>query len=424
MENTYGLDFSIKSFAVANQFVIDTNKVCYALGQQLRPFCIFGREKQKEFGVVDFATFDGIKDSSKSLLSEVANYRSEVYKNYGITFDLEDKLKQKLLFFDYLMTVSMCYVEVPKFVTKDGHAQPTYDKYLCTRNPKIMAMWMGTDAAEMQAKYSARISARQVEFNDNEIRFVKLNHTAKGNSISVPRSSTNIENMVCIPVYMLYAFTEGFKPIIQNETVKFSYLKDNGTIRELVTTLNYDILQGIYNDNIFVNTMLSGVDINTVQQGGMSFSSKLNRGYIKVPEVGASVYDGTGVRSLNLARLLKAEKIGLADIDLSCIKVDLNSTVQNFYDAIDYVVKKQPSELPNIYKSLTGEDCTETVPASIVGKLYNYVEQRKIVLSTTFFKSLHNFMVNNPVWFPLYTGMPAQNIISSKNFGVSEDFDF
>jgi hypothetical protein len=230
--------------------------------------------------------------------------------------------------------------------------------------------------------------------------------------------------MVCIPVYMLYAFTEGFKPVIAQETVKFSYLKDNNTVRELVTTLNPSILNDIYQDNMFVNTMLSGVDINTVKQGGMTFSSKLNRGYIKVPEVGASIYDATGVRSLNLARLIKAERIDVKDIDLSCIKVDLDSAVPNFYVALDYALKTFPQELGNIYQSLTGEVCSETTPAGIIGKLYDFVEGRKIVLSTTFFRSLHNFMANNPLWFPLYTGTPAQNIMSSANFGVSTSFDF
>lgn len=423
-ENVYGLNFSVKSFAVSNQFVIDTNKACYALGQQLTPFCIFGRDAQISNGVADFATFQGILDSSKTLVSEIADYRADVYRSTGMPIDFSSDIKKKLLFFDYLMTISMCYVEVPKYTTKDGRPTPTYDKFLCTRNPAIMGAWMGAEPAEMQARYSAKIGINYAEFDKNELRFVKLNNSAKGNSITVPRSTYSVEKMVCIPVYMLYAFTEGFKPVIANETVKFSYLKDNNTVRELVTTLNDSILRDIYKDNTFVNTMLSGVDINTVKQGGMTFSSKLNRGYIKVPEVGSSIYDTTGVRSLNLARLIKIEKINIEDIDLSCIRVDLDSAVPNFYTALDYVLKQFPNELPNIYKSLTGEDSTESTPTGIIGKLYDYVEGRKVVLSTTFFRSLHNFMVQNPVWFPLYTGTPAQNIISSANFGVSTDFDF
>lgn len=424
LNDVYGLNFSVKSFAVANQFVMDTNKVCYALGQQLTPFCIFGRDAQISNGVADFTAFQGVVDPSKTLLDEISSYRADVYRNSGMSIDFSSDIKKKLLFFDYLMTISMCYVEVPKYATKDGRAYHTYDKFLCTRNPAIMGAWMGMDSAEAQAKYSAKIGINLAEFDKGELRFVKLNNSAKGNSITVPRSSFSVEKMVCIPVYMLYAFTEGFKPVIAQETVKFSYLKDNNTVRELVTTLNPSILNDIYQDNMFVNTMLSGVDINTVKQGGMTFSSKLNRGYIKVPEVGSSIYDATGVRSLNLARLIKAERVAIEDIDLSCIKVDLDSAVPNFYVALDYALKTFPHELGNIYQSLTGEVCSETTPAGIIGKLYDFVEGRKIVLSTTFFRSLHNFMASNPLWFPLYTGTPAQNIMSSANFGVSTSFDF
>lgn len=423
MENIYGLDKSIKSFAVANDFVINTNKACYALGQQLTPFCIYANETQKANGVLDFATFSGFADNSVSLLDEIVNYRKDVFRDFGIMVDTSNELKKKLLFYDYLMTISICYVEVPKYTTRDGVHMATFDKFLCTRNPAIMGAWMGADKAEMQAKYSAKITSRQVEFNENEIRFVKLNHTNKGNSITVPRNTYNVEKMTCIPMYMLYAFIEGFKPIISEGLVKFSYLKDNGTIRDLVTTLNKDILMQVYNDNMFVGTMLSGVDINSVEQGGMTLSSKMNRGYIKVPEVGSSIYDGTGVRSLNIARLLKAERVSLEDVDTSCINVDLNSTIQNFYDAIEYDIKHMPDELPNIYKAVTGEESDTTQAAPIYNKLVEFCEGRKVVLSTTFFRSLHNFMVTNPQWFPLYTGKPNAQVVSSKNYGV-EEMDF
>lgn len=318
------------------------------------------------------------------------------------------------------MTISICYVEIPKYVTKDGMPMATYDKFLCTRNPAIMGAWMGADPSEMQAKYSSRITSRQVEFNINELRCVKLNHTNKGNSITVPRTAYNVEKMTCIPMYMLYAFVEGFKPLIQDGIVKFSYLKDNGTIRELATTLNEDILKDYYDDNIFINTMLSGVDINTVQQGGMTLSSKMNRGYIKVPELGASVYDGTGVRSLNIARLLKAEKID--SVDRTFLKVDLNSVPTNFNNGIDYIVKTMPDSLKDCYKTLVGEEFDETKCSSIpvmAETCKSYVAGRSAFLSTSYHRDLHVFMVSHPEWFPLYTGKPAQQITSSANFGVT-----
>lgn len=420
MSEFYGLNYSVKSFAVANDFVVNTNKACYALGQQLMPFCLYANEDQKKYGVLDFATFQAFLNPQISLIDEIAEYRHQAFKDNGINVDIRDEVKKKLLFYDYLMTISICYVEIPKYVTKEGMPMATYDKFLCTRNPAIMGAWMGADPSEMQAKYSSRITSRQVEFNVNELRCVKLNHTNKGNSITVPRTAYNVEKMTCIPMYMLYAFVEGFKPLIQNGIVKFSYLKDNGTIRELATTLNEDILKDYYDDNIFINTMLSGVDINTVQQGGMTLSSKMNRGYIKVPELGASVYDGTGVRSLNIARLLKAEKID--SVDRTFLKVDLNSVPTNFNNGIDYIVKTMPDSLKDCYKALVGEEFDETRCSSIpvmAETCKSYVAGRSAFLSTSYHRDLHVFMVSHPEWFPLYTGKPAQQITSSANFGVT-----
>lgn len=420
MSEFYGLNYSVKSFAVANDFVVNTNKACYALGQQLMPFCLYANEDQKKYGVLDFATFQAFLNPQISLIDEIVEYRHQAFKDNGINVDIRDEVKKKLLFYDYLMTISICYVEIPKYVTKDGMPMATYDKFLCTRNPAIMGAWMGADPSEMQAKYSSRITSRQVEFNINELRCVKLNHTNKGNSITVPRTAYNVEKMTCIPMYMLYAFVEGFKPLIQDGIVKFSYLKDNGTIRELATTLNEDILKDYYDDNIFINTMLSGVDINTVQQGGMTLSSKMNRGYIKVPELGASVYDGTGVRSLNIARLLKAEKID--SVDRTFLKVDLNSVPTNFNNGIDYIVKTMPDNLEDCYKALVGEEFDETKCSSIpvmAETCKSYVAGRSAFLSTSYHRDLHVFMVSHPEWFPLYTGKPAQQITSSANFGVT-----
>ena len=420
MSEFYGLNYSVKSFAVANNFVVNTNKACYALGQQLMPFCLYANEDQKKYGVLDFATFQAFLNPQISLIDEIVEYRHQAFKDTGINVDIRDEVKKKLLFYDYLMTISICYVEIPKYVTKDGMPMATYDKFLCTRNPAIMGAWMGADPSEMQAKYSSRITSRQVEFNINELRCVKLNHTNKGNSITVPRTAYNVEKMTCIPMYMLYAFVEGFKPLIQDGIVKFSYLKDNGTIRELATTLNEDILKDYYDDNIFINTMLSGVDINTVQQGGMTLSSKMNRGYIKVPELGASVYDGTGVRSLNIARLLKAEKID--SVDRTFLKVDLNSVPTNFNNGIDYIVKTMPDSLKDCYKALVGEEFDETKCSSIpvmAETCKSYVAGRSAFLSTSYHRDLHVFMVSHPEWFPLYTGKPAQQITSSANFGVT-----
>lgn len=414
MSSFYGLNESIKSFAIANEFVVQSNKACYKLGQSLMPFCVFrDNEAQEQYNVPDIANFGAFMNQEITLVDEIYAERAESYKEVGISVTEAEK---KYVFFDYLLSISACYVEVPKYTTKDGMAMPTYDKFLCTRNPAIMATWMGAEANEMQAKYSHRIKTTQIDFANGDIKVVKLMSGAKGNSISVPRVSYNVEKMTCVPLYMLYAFIEGIKPIMQDNIVKFTFLKDNGTVRELPTTLNEGILKRYYDDNMFISQMLSGVDINTVKQGGMMLSSKMNRGYIKVPEVGASIYDGTGVRSLNIARLLKAEIV--TDVDTSFIKVDLNSVETNFGDAMDYLVKTFPDLVKPCYVGLTTKEPESDEPVVIAMALKEYVRSNITFLSTTYARQLHKFMIDNPLWFPLYTGMPNKSIVSSTNIGA------
>ena len=423
LNEIYGLDKPIKSFAVANKFVETTNKACYALGQHLQPFCMYANEKQKEYKVVDLANFNGFVDKSKSLIDEIVEYRIDSYKDNNIYFDLNDPLQKKLIFYDYLLSISVCYIELPKWTTKNGYQQETYDKYLVTKNPALMGTWMGQSPSEMQIRYSVRIGANSLDYGNNELRFAKLGTSKKGNTITIPRSSFKVEKMSCIPLYMLYGFIEGFKPIIQDKIVKFSYLKDNGTIRELATTLNESILMDYYKDNMFVSTMLGQVDINTVQQGGLMLSSKMHRGYIKVPEVGASRYDDTGARSLNIARLLKAEVVD--SVDRTFIDVDLKSVCYSAELQLEYALNHHTADMKEIYLALTGESedsIKDETDTEILGKAEEYIRRNDMLFSTTFHRVLHKFLILHPTWFPEYTGRPldavAKNIFMSTNIGV------
>lgn len=416
----YSLNKSILSFAVANDFVQNMNKVCYKLGQGYQPFCFFANDSQKDYGVLDFTTFNGFLNPDKTLLDEIVDMRTEAYKNTGIFLGNSDDLK-KTIFIDYLLSISICYIEVPKYIRKDGLAQRSFDKFLVTKNPAVMAIWMGCQPAEMQAKYTARIANTQVEMGDNLLRVVKLQTSSKGNSISCPRSAFSTKDMTCIPLFMLYAFQKGFEDALKTKILKFTYLKDNGTIRELCSTLNKDILMQYYNDTGFVGGMLTASDIDSQKQGGMQMSSKMNRGYIRIPEVGSSIYDRSGVRALNIARLLKVEEV--SEVDTTFIHVDLSSVEQNFYDCIDYALKKFPDQVKNIHIAITGEEPDSEQPPVIVSKLNSFVQSRSVILSTTFHRELHIFMVSHPEWFPLYTGKPASTTISSKSFGV-EEMDF
>lgn len=408
LEEIYGLNFPIKSLAVANPFVEKfLFKSCYTLGQQLRPYCLFATDKQKENGVIDFATFGGVLNPNIPLLDEIAEYRKGVFQSTGLSINTKDEIKKKWLFIDYLMTISICYVEIPKYTTKDGYAQQSFDKFFCTRNPQIMATWIDGSLSEMQMKYSPKILVNQVELADNTIRFAKLSTSGKGNKISVVRNPASIEKITCIPLFMMNSFVTGMKPILDNNIVEFTFMKDNGNERILNTTLNSDIMLSYYEDTNYVKKVLSGVDIDTQQQGAVQMSQGMNRGrgYIKIPELGASIYDGTGTRSLNLARILKARVV--SEVDRSFIKVDLNSVIDHFKDALETLIARQPDALRVLCKDLCDKEIPEdATPSYMYGSLVQELEVKQHFLSTVYNRYLHTYMLTHPMYFPMYTGRP------------------
>ena len=403
IEEMYGLNYPIKSLAVANPFVEKVLfKTCYTLGQQLRPYCLYATDKQKENGVIDFATFGGVLNPNISLLDEVAEYRKNVFSSNGIIINTEDELKKKWLLIDYLMTISICYVEIPKYTTKDGYAQKSFDKFFCTRNPQIMATWVDGSLSEMQMKYSPKIRVNQLELSDNTIRFAKLSTSGKGNKISVVRNPASIENITCIPLFMMNSFVAGMKPILDNYIVEFTFMKDNGNERVLNTTLNTDIMLSYYEDNNYVKKVMTGVDIDTQQQGAVLMSKGMNkgRGYIKIPELGASIYDGTGTRSLNLARILKARVV--SEVDRSFIKVDLNSVVETFKDTLETLIARQPESLRVLCKDLCDKEIPlDATPSYMYGSLVQEIEVKEHFLSTVYRRYLHNYMFTHPTYFPM-----------------------
>ena len=417
----YGLNSDIMSFAVNNQYTTLLSKAAYALGAGLTPFCFFAREAQVENGVVDFSNFNGASGDGRNVGQEIYDYRKSVYREQGLFLE-RAKMSEKYALVDYLLTVALCYVEIPKYVTKEGMAQQAYDKFLCTRNPHIMQAWMGGEnVVEFQSKYSGRIRLNQVDLESGNIRLVKMNSSQKGNSITVPRGVFDIESMQICPVFMYYAFIQGIKGELENSIIEFMFMKDNGQIRTLATTLNYDILMDYYNDNSHVSDMLQQADVDSVQQGSMTLPSKMARGYVRLPELGSSKYD-SGVRSLNLSRIVHIRKV--EEVDRSFINVNLDAVQEVFNYYVDGFVVLNPHAITDVCAQVLGQVPSEgTSPAVAAEILKREVNSRIIFLSTEYKRSLHRFMVSNPQWFPSYTGDTQATAQSSSSYGI-EDFDF
>lgn len=427
LEQVYGLSHPVKSFAIENEFTKTMNKGCYMMGTTLQPFAFGCSKLQQEWGVVDLADFAGFYDSNSTLYDELVEYRRDIYSPTFGTLMETDEINVAL-FFDYLLSVSACYIEFPKYQNKGGTVEKKYVKGLYTRNPSIMAAWTGASPMEMQAKYGTRISQTASNFAECQVKAVKLMSNSSGNYVQAVREPLVCSQMTCMPLFMQYAFMCGIWTKMEEGIVKFTYLKDNDMARELTTTVNFNILMDYYDDNSFIEHMLNGVDAFSTNQGGMQLSSKQGRGYMKVPELGCSKYDKSGVRALNISRVLGAEMV--ESVPRTFINVDLDMVVENFKMHIDNLLLNSPDTVLEVAKALLGDEYNDGDSAIVVaGKLRDYVTTNETILTTTYRRSLHMFMISNPQWFNNYTGTPVSYSAKSdevQSYGISsvEHMDF
>lgn len=417
-EEIYGLTGDIASLAVKNQFSLNLNKACYALGQQLKPFCFFADEKREQHGVLDFCSpqFTGLAGES-SLYNEIAEFRTEQLKRDYVTLGTQTEETKKALFFDYLLAECVCYVEVPKYTRKDGRPTPSFDKFFATKNPRLMALWINEDINLVTRKYAHRCKTTAVELMNNELRIAKLNKGTKGTSITIPRNSLDASKITVTPLFCMNAFINGFYEALSNSILEFTFMKDNGTERVLASTISKEIMYDYYNDHDFVSRALYGVDIFSEKVGGMTLGSKLGRGYIKVPELGSSRYDSTGTRSVSIARLLKIQK--LEEVSREFIDVDLSSVQLAFENGLNVLTVKHPEHLVQL-AGIVGTDGlsggeTDVQLSQIIKRT---VDTNCTILSTTYLRELHRIMTKHPEMFPLYTGKPLDIVSETGDVGI------
>lgn len=410
--SAYGLNFPAASFAIGNEFNTMANKVCYQLGKNLKPFTIFARDFAREHKVTDFAQFNGIVDPNKTMVKEIAEFWGNFLETQGYSIDWDDPLTLKHLMIDYMLNTSICYIEVPKYVRgKDSIGHNSYDKYLATKNMQLISDWTGIELAEVDRKYDIKTRYLGSEFEEHELRFIKPTYTAqKGNGVSTVRKAVSVQGMNCIPLYMLYAWVQGMLPTLQTKIIEFIYKKDAGEERVLDSTLDRSKFEKYYNPD-FVNTVFNGVDVGNVKQGGMQLAESVQRGYIRIPEFGASEYDYSGVRALNVSRVLDCKVID--SVDMRFIQVDLDSVPAKFLSYMGGVKDKQ-----SIMKDLAPE-----LDNADIASIDSWVNEQKVLGGTGFNKRLHVYMIEHPDVFVGYTGLRVSSAdTANKISSLAEGF--
>ena len=357
-------------------------------------------DRKKRKGSVNVANMPALTTNTfQTITQEVAFYRSMLL-SFSPLFNLREH--EGTLFIDYLLAMSLCYVEIdnPKYNPNQMGSQRV-DKFFATRNINIAKALCNLDSNK-ETRARNYLQTLESEYSGDSLRILKLNPTKAGYSLTQPRNAVKLgKNVRIMPIVLLQVFSTYIEAQLRTGILEFTYRKDDRTTRVLNSTLNPSIFMKYYKDAERWNTVSSNV------------SAMLNRGYIKIPELGLSKYDESGVRSLNLMRVERMRKVD--DIDSSFIAVDINCIVDEFKKAVDEAYTK--NTIQKLYNFVMR---TEISVDKMVARdaLNNWVDTQVMVGSTTFLKSLHNAMIANKELFPKYTGTSTTtNIDYTSLFG-------
>lgn len=336
-------------------------------------------------------------NGSRNLLEEIAQYRWNMLNLQGSTPD-DWRRMPYLLLVDYLLSCSVCYVEVFDNTAK-------VEKFFATRNRFIAGALSGMQPHET-VKYSNYLTPYLADYQNSQLRTLKMTILKDGSfKVAQPRAAVNFgKNIKVTPLFLMQTFLEGINPVLAKNIVKFTYIKDNITERELVTTFNPEILLTHYDEG-YVQRVMTNVE------------SKLTRGYVRLPELGISKYDDTGVRALNISRITKIDI--LQEFDTRFIDVDFNVIMPTFKDTVERT--SNMNVLAFIFETLSGEIIKANGLMEAQNIITAFADGQYAIGTTTFLRQLHLLMIQFPNIFTDYNGGKPKTFMgytSSFNLGV------
>lgn len=317
----------------------------------------------------------------KTLAEDIANYRVDM-----LSFDFIDgtfaKKHEELLVADYLLSACVCYVEV-----FDGSSK--VQKFFATRNRYIAGGVSGLQPNET-TKYINYLAPLKADYELANLRVLKLNLSKGQFKIVQPRSGLSFGtcNIRVTPLFLMMGFLNGVTPILKDSIVKFKYVKDNYVEREMVSTLSRKILLDYYGDADLIDKVLGRCE------------TRIEYGFMRLPELGISRYDEMGVRSLNLSRITSIEVI--ESVDRRYIDVDFSKIMPYFKQVVESTM--DINVLAMIYEDLNIPFEPSDDLLVLRELLLSNVDGRYAIGTNTFLRELHNIMVANEYIFKDYNG--------------------
>ena len=352
-------------------------------------------------GVIDICKLTPLTSDYESvtLMDEVAQYRADMlnFQKDGLFWSRN----KEILFVDYLLACSLCYVEI-------FNDDKTVDKFFATRNKRLAMELSGTEEEKANI-WSSYLASTEADYSAKTLKVLKLQANASGYKVTKPRSAIDFNTSVKVtPVFLMYATVQGVWERLLNNVIKFTYVKDNLVERELISTLSIPLLADMYGSE-------GSIRIHS------NMRIALERGYIQIPEYGLSKYDKSGNRALNLSRITKMEIIEPSEVDRSYINVDLDGVLAVFKSRIFGMT--DTNQLGEISSKLLGVYKPDTPISELKHDIVSFADTQIALFTTTAKKSLHKFMMDNANLFPNYTGERVDlgdMFKSSFNLGVVE----
>lgn len=342
-----------------------------------------------------------------------SSFLKEYYENSGYRTSI----------YKYLLHEFLCYYEVPTQVHDSSSSygfKSSYEKFLATSSISVIASWLGISVEEAQSTYGCRLDEVDLDNETDFFQYVKLYETKEGvRKVSRPSKDLDLgkKGTRVIPLFALKAGVDVLYKKLLNATYDVIFQKDNYTKRIINTTFNVPIIKGYYKGD-YINGAVS-----EWYEGDFLDNPTLERGYIRVFELGASIYDSP-LRAINYARIIGFEE---AEPNMAFINVDLDGVVDTFKD---YILSSKNLNIKELVDMLDAfevgsERKISGILLASVNDIDTWVDLQYTLLSTTFSRQLATFMLANPQWFEGYTGAKKVSTYTEpSNFEFDGELDF
>lgn len=278
-----------------------------------------------------------------------------------------------------------------------------------------LALTFGTDTKKMKVYIEAQslLSDGYDACIESKCGYIKLKHTDKG-YYEMPARIQGTKyalssSTIFVPLTFMRAQAQSIMNNLKSGVVLARFKRDNDVVRDLLGSSNPAVL-----GTIFANTEFnsSNPECEYIE----------DRGYVRTVDICSSALCGDMCRAISLARisgiLFISPNLSTPDTlfqqlipygfhpSIAC--ADLNSVLIRFKEYLDKLSSQLPL-LQMLYTSLTHDEkgITFQNPAQAFVAITGYVDFQA-TLTSSFVRSLHLFMLANPLLFPGYTGKPQE----------------